>query len=874
MKKRNGFILLSALTLLPACSPTDSTVEYVSLKQAISNTEYYKLSYARESGTEHIFAIKSEDLFFYSGANGGYIKEPGNTGFYDSFTLVNDDDDVFAHKAINVYGRYGKRKNIEDVLYEFHETSDGGTFTYDFVDYINEYAADFTKIADDTYYSTVSMASELKNYFQSNLYGYTSIYEIKIGTDGRLASFSAYEGEYSDEYKIATFKFDTFDINSYTPYKTWKDGGFKQDIRIYDVKNNYTDRDLGANFCVYKDGETLSLTGIVASITEGEKSFIMSEYNDSYGYTGIEVFPASSSTLPSVNDEITVTGTVSSNGLIVSLSDASYIKNGTSSYAPTFDEESLYGSYGGGIYAASLFASAPQYSGSMYSTYAYFNEDVSKIDVSASSDTYVDLICPNISGMSSAYHMSLVLPKAMSVDDRKSLLSSFIEFGVYGSDTAKEVSFANMIVRYDPSYAYSVRLEYGSSSTIGKSLSPVEKIKAETGLDDFPLPDVDSYTCYKFGYPGSGMYIEEEYGKDPYGIHGVFFGATFADSDSKEAAIEAFSTYGFEQYDVISDRYTIEHTILRKDDVTLDYYISEGSFGSGDTIYIWIYKGDVVYYQSIVDKIEKNIAFFPSSDFIKPEGITDSNLNVFQLEWYAGNHYDEGNFLNCITMDYKSDDITDSNFFFNLRKSYREEKGYSTYMVDGKQYVYTAKGQIHYILYKDTDDGRIWLDFARYPTSDYTYYGHKKFDYRIEMVVYKGDNPILPTTSDNLGEFVGGINQEYNTGLSITLPAGSKVEMWPSGTGDNIYDYVSYGYLWTVNAFIYPGTGKTVSDVYDAIIDGLKASGYSKPEYGGDTDAGNERYFKESDGLLGSYVLIIKKDSYVRLLNGLGGVDF
>lgn len=156
-----------------------------------------------------------------------------------------------------------------------------------------------------------------------------------------------------------------------------------------------------------------------------------------------------------------------------------------------------------------------------------------------------------------------------------------------------------------------------------------------------------------------------------------------------------------------------------------------------------------------------------------------------------------------------------------------------------------------------------------YPTTDYTFVGHNLFTYRVEVLIYKGAAPLSVIYESNLDGFMEEVCSTFEeAAFSVTLPEDAKIEYLKSS---HSYDFVNYGYYTDAQLFIY---SSDVNAVYQALVDGLEAAGYSFAYSGVKSDT----YQKVIDpNTFSNASIVLMKDEqrgFVRVINGIGGTDF
>ncbi len=875
---KKAYLALSLAALLASCggtgietssnpSSSDSTSEESSsapkvvvdtLAEAIANTSSYKLSIAVEENVEYIYQIYDPSFYYYSPENGGYAVIPSDKEYLHSFGLVERGESIYDFD-LDVYGRFDIASNYKTC------------FTTNFMEILSEYADDFVKIDESTFICTVSdLADDLWNYTQNRNLRYTNYFSVIVGDDGRISSFSAYEKDSSTFAEVYAVDITRFDRNAFTPYARWVEAGSKVNTRIYDLKTGYS---TVSSYKLNYSGEAVEISGVVSGF-DYDGAFYIANDDDRCGSCGIRVVLEDSSSLPSLNDVVTVKGYIDSKNYVAYIDDATFSKTGVATYYPYFEEESIADYYGGGYYGAYAFANNPTYGGSIYSTYAYISSLPEILEEGKKAT--IGLVCPSYQVTDGTlFSMQFILPAKMPLSEKESILSSLEEFGIYSAENnaATEVSIEKVIFQFDTNVDFCVTLEYGKNSRVGKALSPSEKVEDKTGLKDFPFPSASQFSCFRFG-GASGMFLESTYGRSEREQQGVYYYASLTSNElSKE--ISDLETYGFALYDIIKDDNSKKHSIYKMNDVYVDFRSTKSSFGGDCSVEIWIYKGELIYKDTISEILAEKISYFDSDDFIIPEGSYQADFTYYDLPSADGQKFEHGSYIPCVTLD------VDEDIFQSLRKRYLSEKGYSLYRnSDNSVYTYRTRGSTHYVLYKSIEgsDEKVFLDMVMYPTNDYTFLNHGDFAYRIEIMIYKGTAPMSTLYQDNLDEYFTIFNDrnKVTNGLpNFSLPEGTKVEMvyaLPLDTMEQ-FEYTYYGYFSDLNAFVYPSSNSTLDATYTAITDGLKKAGYTLYST---SEKGNEVYLLDQTDDYGAYILLMKDTSrkFIRLLEGIGGVDF
>ncbi len=831
----------------------------VTLKEAIKNTyDNYQLDIDSTLGFSYTYQVYSSDFYYYGPLSGGYIRLEEDSEYYHNYSIqhLEDIDDIYRW-TLDVNGRIASIADQKEL------------FSVNIMDIITEYCDDFIKTEEKTYAcTTTDLAYELKDYFQSKAFSYCNYFELIVGDDGRLNALIPYEKTSSDKMEIAHISFHDFDLDTYEPYTIWDEKGRNINLRLIDLK--YGTNINETTYQLLYENEVCSIEGTVAAY-DYDNNIIMTIKDNNTGNVGIEISLKDKDSLPEINEKIKVTGTIVQNRYVAKMENATYESLGKDNSYPYFDEDMIADTYGGGYYAANIFSLTPIYADSIYSTFAYI-ESFSTEEVKDNQRVIITLVCPKmVSEDGDVFHMQLILPASMPLDEKQEVFNDLQQYGIYDKDnnTATEMYLDRMIMRFSTIYSYHIQLEYGSESVISRHLTPTEKVEKVVGLKNFPFPNNEVYTCFTFGN-STGLYIEDNYGKETHDVEGVYYNVSSLAYDLYEIQMNNIESYGFTFYNEIKDNAGDRHKIYKYgDDYYLDILISSALFEEAYNVSFWIYKGDLVCCESIQEKLASAVPFFNAEDFVQPACIYDSGITLWSLQEFAGNEFANG--LTCVTLD------SNTECFADLKSGYKD-KGYSIARTsDNKQYTYKTRGSVHYVYYKDIPDSneKIYVDMAMYSTEDYTFADHKLFTYRYEVLIYKAESPLTTIYAENLNEFSNYIAETYDdTPFSIELPEGVKIEQWRAPSDKSTYGYITYGYFFEYNVFIYPSTSNaSVISIYNTIIEALVDHGYSLSFT---TTKGNVCYSKKTgDALLSySYIFVMKKDGYVRIIEGTGGVDF
>ncbi len=839
-------------------SSSEQKVIVDTLEEAIENTSSYKLSIPLGENVNYLYQVYDPSFYYYGPENGGYAVIPSDKEYLHAFGVKAREGYAYDFD-LDMHGRFDLAKHYNTC------------FSTNFMDILRAYVDDFVKTGEATFVCTVSdLADDLWNYTQNRNLQYANYFSVMVGDDGRISSFSACEKDAYSFTELYAVDITKFDRASFAPYARWVEAGSKVNTRIYDLKTGHT---TASSYKLNYLGEGVEISGIVSGF-DYDGAFYIANEDAECGSCGIRVELEDASSLPSLNDVVTVEGYIAAENYVAYIEEATYNKTGEAAYYPYFEEESIVDYYGGGYYGAYAFANNPTYGDSIYSTYAYISSLPETLE--EAKEAAIGLVCPSYkSSDGTPFSMQLILPSKMELSEKESIVSSLEEFGIYSAEgnTASEVSVEKVIFRFDPSLDFTVGLEYGKNSRVGKALTPAEKVEEKTGLKDFPFPSASQFSCFRFG-GSSGQFLESTYGKSEKKQQGVYYYAALTSSELAEEK-NALEAYGFSLYDIIKDDYSKPHSIYKMGDVYVDFRAVKSTFTNDYTVEIWVYKGSLIYKNTISEILAEKLSYFNADDFILPEGYYQADCTYFELPTAAGQKFDSGSYIPCVTLD------VDEDIFGDLRKRYLNEKGYSLYRnADSSVYTYRTRGSTHYVLYKNIEgsEEKVFLDMVMYPTSDYTFLNHGDFSYRIEIMIYKGSAPLNVVYEQNLDEYFSLFNERNGVTGSLpkfSLPEGTKVEMvyaLPIDTMEQ-FEYTTYGYFMNLNAFVYPSSSSNLDATYNAITDGLKDAGYTLYNT---TEKGNEVYFLDQGEGYGAYITLMKDSSrkFIRLLEDIGGVDF
>lgn len=808
---------------------------YVSLEKAIKNTKYYALINDTLDNNSLIETYLS-DMYYKSISKGGYVEINDDKGYLHAFSTILKEQDELEYDML-VYGRNGLVSNIDDLYYQT------------LINLIDNYSGSFSK-KDDGVYSTdnTSFINTISDYFEGKLYKYATEIEIALNQNNRIESFIIYE----DTTPLLKTKFLDINKEDINMYKSWKQNGSNVELRIYDLKNLKDENNKMTS--LYED-VVVEFDAIVAS-KDSYNNIYVSNLDSNVGHIGIKIDSPSNYSSLSIKDVVHVKGKVKTENYNAYIVDATIIdSNVDSSYIPYFDEESLIYSNGGGVYAAQLFAGYPYFNDSIYTTYGY----VESIDdsLSTNGDTVVTMIFPNQISDTDVYHMEVIIPNNLDNDVKNSIFSNLKNAGLYSNENKDEVCLDKFIIKYDYNYDYKIKLMATSSSSCYKKEEVEEKVNKYFGLSSFPLIEEKASSSYKYGNHLTAS-LENEYGVEDNYLEGLFVAFFDVTTDDINDYFTKLENYGFVKVDEIRDLYGRKHTIYQiNDSINVDMMSIINNTDDNFTLNIWIYEGEVIKGKMILDRIDDIIGdWFNINDFYKLNGTFDADYSIFELREYAGEFYDESPIF-CVAIDTQNKIIDDyCKGLINL--------GYKQYRVGNKAYTYKTRGQIHYVFYKND----VYLDVASYHTSDYTYSGHDEFEYRLEILIYKG-NVLNIKTYDDLS-VLSSLYSSIDSSLAynVALPDDAVVEIWRDYNDFSIVD-VNYGYGCRNEAFVYTSD---VDAAYSAIKTGLINANYSIVN----SEKESSVLFSKTIKGEAYYVLVLKENDkgYVRVFNGIGGIDF
>lgn len=814
---------------------------YVDFDIALGNTRYYALTYGNNINS--FIEINLENMYYASFAKTNYVVLDSDPEFIHAFSTFRGSEETNYEINMDVHGRNYTKDGLETLEKK------------DLVHIIAPYVDRFTKTNDYTWeFDSVLLCRELSDFFQLKSLKYCNLIEIEVGMDNRLSTMKVYEGDGRYKAEILSVAFHDYELEDLPMYQKWVAEGSKINERIIDYKMLYSPEE-DVMVSVYNN-ETVTLEStVVAKDTYG--NFYVADEDAYNGNVGIKVTPNKNSDVVEIGDIVTVTGKVNTANFVVSIQNAEVKDTGNDAdYPPIFDEEVIVDNYGGGTYAAQIFSTVPYYSDSVYSTYAYVKNMPENLD--ENKDTVIEVIFPTYQNEDIIYTSEITIPKELSLSKKTSLFTAFKEAGVYGQEGCYELSLEKFVTKFDISYFFAIKLLATEDTEVSKRLNAQEKVAKYVGLENFPIMQDDDMVSYKFG-GASGLYLEQNYGLDTKATQGIYIGYGEIELATVNAYFEALVDYGASLYDIIEDAFSGKNYIYKYNDTFINIALNAGYESTTGMCNMWVYNGELLRCANIKERLESAIgSWFNVDDFLVASNTYDYDYEVFKLLDYANNTYTLEDPLYCVTID------TNENIRDTYNKTLVKEMGYSQKMKGNVPYTYLSRGQTHYIFEKNG----IILDIACYPTTDYTYTGHDEYEYRLEVLIYKGPNVMSIKTYDNL-DFLSDLYAADDESLAYhpELPSDAVVEIWRDLKNFKIVD-VEYGYGCRDEAFIYTNE---VENAYETIKEDMVEAGYrisSERNY-------SVSFSKQFNGQ--EYYIFMMKcpdKGYVRFINGVGGVDF
>ena len=850
MKKVSFIIVPLLLTIaLSGCNNNSNSksnsnnssqvIKVKNLSEAINNTKYYCIKNIEED-SRYYKEIYTNN-FYYNGFSGsGYIVPASDSDYVHQFITKNDLESETLSQHMTVYGRNAFASQFE-VLASNNINS-----------LLQSYVSTFEKVDDFTYKSVDSkLCRAVADFFESKLLRYSNNIILTIGKDGRLSNLYVHENDDPLSKSIYT----TFTRDDIYFYNEWIQNGAKFSERIYDYKILTSNKQTATSF--YEDNN-VTFDAIVTSIDDNGDVYVANR-DDETGNIGIRIEGVKERKFK-VSDKVRVSATIKTKNNLVYGTNGNIEFISKASYVPEFSEENIVDLYGGGRYAYSYFTRSAYFNNSLYTTYAYIDSIPDKLNENG--DTIIRALFPSASNNAkSLFYLDIIIPDYLNLNTKTKVFSSIKNAGIFGDENFYELCLDKIIIQKNNEHQNGIILQVVPNTTIFKRLSALEKIEQYTSIADFPLINKETnVVSYQFG-EGKDYNIEEQYAiSTKNNINGLFIGQLDITENQYNAYVISLAQVPLKKHDEIKDSYGFRHIIFTNNDTIFDIlYLSSNMTGSESQLNIWIYKSDtIVQMPSIAQAINNKINWFKADNFLKLTGTYDADYTIYELESYANTVYNEP--LICVTLD------LNRNVSEDYKRALVQELGYSQYKENNKIYTYVSRGQTHYVFTKDNNQ---YVDIACYHTSDYTYYGHDSFEYRLEILIYRGDSPIKVVNYNNLDPLISlYTNINSSLGYNVTLPSDAKVEIWTRLHEDSVNTLLNYGYGYRNEAFVYT---KSVEEAYNSLKAAISKANYTiSNEY-----TSSILYKKVINGNL--YNLFVMKEpekGYVRIMNDTGGLSF
>ena len=836
----------------PSISESEPSVpiNYVSLTEAVKNTkDSYTLSAVGIRNESLVEAYRSD--FFLSTLNRiGFVVLDSDPGFAHQMGIGYDQNSDYVKHQLIMYGRVGDTNAV-------HAYKDQTFFPI-----FEEFLTTFQKVNENTYASTdTSISYTLKNYFQSNLIKYCTYYELTVAANGTLEYLHCYEGTADNKYVVSTFKFEKVGSkNDINIYKEWLDAGAVVNERLADYKQIYQKSPLYAPSSVY-EGETITVEGTVTTI-DSENNLYVGTFDPDYGFLGIKVENKGFGFKQM--DAVSVTGKIKTSNFMVYLEDATVTSKGKEGdYLPIYDEEALVDMYGGGVYAVNLFmANPPIFAHSLYSTYTYIK---SYEEMSLTENTTITVVFPSfMDGSNNAFETSVIIPKDLSSDKKEEIYNYIKNVSKYGEKTQEEISLEKVLVEFNTENVYGIEFKVTEDSKICKKLTAGEKIETNLGLEGFPIIQNKETVAFTFG-GFQGMILEDYYGIENYqtATKGLFISYNDIDPLQYTTYLADIEKYGFKIVDEVNDLYGRRQKVYNLDKTNTYLaitHIYDTTYSEPEgSIEMWVYNRDTVLLPKSPEELLSDVTstFFDMEEFTRANGSYAADYEVFELDSFAGKMFTNEPLI-CYTIE------TTEKSAYNYAKQLISELGYKQYKVNNVPYSYITRGQSHYVL--QSKNG-VFVDLACYPTTDYTFTGHDKFAYRMEVLVYKADKPFEIKTYNDirvLADKFAAVDPSLDYAKNLQLPEDIRVEYW----ADTGLKNVSYGFNTRDEVFIY---GDDLDSIWNSIISSLEESVFNK-SYQTDTRFSYSTYLNGNGYYFSG--MFEKEKGYIRVMNDLLGVSF
>ena len=831
-------------------SVTTAPVEWVDLATAIKNTSPLYELHTIGIGSSEVIEGYSGDMYFHIFQGFGMLIPDEDKKFTYPFFIKNsyENDEHITH--MEVRGRLGDASYIKNF-------SSKNFFSYMTEDWINQ----FVQISDDTYtLEGTNFGFYVKDFFQSNIVKYATDFDLVVSEDGYLKYLFCYERDSSNE-KVVVAKYGFNPIKSkedFKIYKQWVKDGKQINLNIADYKNLYQPSRFSDPVSTYEDTEVTFEGTVTTSDVDG--NLYVANYDEMNGFVGIKI--KGHGDQYKKGQTVKVTGKVKTKSFEFYIDEADITElSKESEVFPVYDEEAVSTVYGGGIYAANLFMqNPPLYASSIYTTYAYVKSYEAQ---SASADTKIEIIFPSQQISETDYlTVDVIVPHELSSEVKESIYDAISSVGKYDTLLAAELEFGNILIRFDSTKETFMSFEFTNDSYVSKRLTAKQKIETKYGFENFPMPANVESTAYTFGVFNT-VNIEMLFGLDESnpisGLYCKFTGDTLS-SEHFKSYVNSLIDYGFSVVDEIMDIQGKRHVLLKYEP---NIYISISSFNDGYSspyYEMWVYKNDEPIIPTPIEERLHSVTkdFFDIDSFTRMTGSFDADYNVFQIKNYAGIKFEEEPLvLYTVNVDSPSK-LTD------YARQLIQEKGYKQYKINNIPYTYTTRGQAHTVL--RNSDG-VFADLACYSTTDYTFWGHDEFVYRIEVLLYTGEEPLKVKTYSDLSvlsSIYAQIDSKLDYNSLVDLPEGTKVEFWGQYDGWT----VEYGYGACDEIFIYTSD---LDGVFKDIRDALVEVGF---DIGIDRDTRATFSKSTTAGNIFMGIMKEKEKGYIRVLNNVLGVSF
>lgn len=841
----------------PSTEPsTEAPIEWVDLETAVANTRKgYQLSAVGfNSNSRSLIEYNVDNLYGYTYNQIGYGIFEEDPGFIHMFDIKHVYEDDYARRHdMTVYGRYAYKSYFDDIVQST------------VFDYIGDAYLDFVK-ADDGLYTLKdqSFGYRIKDFFQSNMVKYCTDYEFTITPDGYLEYLNCYEDVNGVPTLVVRYLFEHVEKKSdIEMYRQWKENGAIFNVGLGDYKNLYQPTRFSEPCSVY-EGEEVELE-LVVTTSDVDNNLYAAQYSDRYGFLGIKIQGHGNEFEPL--DTIKVKGTIYTKNLEITLKDVTITDlNKKSDHALVYDEEAVSTNYGGGVYAASLFLNNPPFfADSLYTTYAYFKTYEEK---SSTKDTKITFVFPSFKdNTNTPLTIDLVIPMELDADVKEGIYNTLKNTFNYGSISPTELEVANVLVKYDPTSPYYVSFEAVENTIVRRKLSTKEKIEEYFGFEDFPLPVGTGSMGFKFGIFNT-MNIETYFNIDDSNpVKGIFAQIDGVTNNSFVEYMTVINGLGFELIEKTKDIQNKVHHVFDNNEgvyISMSITFDEYSSSPDGFVEMWIYNNDKPVLPLLIEEKLSAVVgdYYDMELFERYANTYDSDYNVFQLTSYAGKDFSE-NPLVCYTINVDSTSATS-----DYAKQLIRNHGFKQYKENGQITSYTTRNSSHLLLVDPT--GTYFVDLSVYHTSDYTYYGHDEFTYRMEVLIYEGTEPLKIKKYDDISvltQIHGKLDPQYDYAANVTLPDGAVVEYWAK---TEKY-HVDYGYGGRDEVFIYLKNQADIDDVYEQLKTAILGAGYEQSF----NSENRESYSVTKDGQF-LFVAIMRESEkgYIRLMNDVLGISF